>query len=549
LEKGSKIRRQKCIALQNEGDFIHNYSVLEKRSGCIIPKYRTKGSCADDYLACHLCKGLYQRKLISVHEKNCSLNPKKSAPAKKGQAAKLGREMLPIPLDVSSSFYQRVLSSQRDDEVSQLIRHDSLLLEYGQRLYGRRDAEEHTAGQVSCRMRELGRLVKLVRQRSQMRIPDLYSLINAAHFDQLVEAVKELAEFNEDTHQFKKGHLAMRIGNALKKCSQIKQSGLAKKLATGKSARLEAELEETQRFDSVFTGDWYDCVSATASQSVGRMTMNKPKLIPSCEDVTKVQELLKSRLDSNDYTTLVKATLCAVSLFNRKRGGELQRMKVADFEDAKCGGETNKDILRGLTPVEKKMVNHFQRVEIRGKFNRKVPILLTKTMKKAMERILILRTTVAGVADSPYMFATPTGQRPFRGHDVLKTYALEAKVSNPAIFTFTQLRKQLATLAQAMAISELDQDQLADFLGHDIRIHRHIYRQPQEILQKAKVAKILMAINKNMSDFDTCIREELSDAEIDFDDDEEVSETCNSALRKETHHTSITSESGNKAAT
>jgi hypothetical protein len=192
--------------------------------------------------------------------------------------------------------------------------------------------------------------------------------------------------------------------------------------------------------------------------------------------------------------------------------------------------------------VEKKMVNHFQRVEIRGKFNRKVPILLTKTMKKAIERILILRTTVAGVADSPYMFATPTGQRPFRGHDVLKTYALEAKVSNPAIFTFTQLRKQLATLAQAMAISELDQDQLADFLGHDIRIHRHIYRQPQEILQKAKVAKILMAINKNMSDFDTCIREELSDAEIDFDD-EEVSETCNSALRKETDTTPASHQS------
>lgn len=130
-------------------------------------------------------------------------------------------------------------------------------------------------------------------------------------------------------------------------------------------------------------------------------------------------------------------------------------------------------------------------------------------MMDSLERILIMRQTIPTLATSPYIFATPCGQRPYRGHDVLKEHAVEAQVSNPAIFSFMQLRKQVATLAQAMAISDLDQDQLADFLGHDIRVHRHIYRQPQEVLQKAKVAKILLSVNNGMTDFETCIQKRV----------------------------------------
>lgn len=48
-----------------------------------------------------------------------------------------------------------------------------------------------------------------------------------------------------------------------------------------------------------------------------------------------------------------------------------------------------------------------------------------------------------------------------------------------------------------MAISKLDQDQLASFLGHDIRVYRSIYRLPVDVLEKAKVAKILLAANSS----------------------------------------------------
>jgi hypothetical protein len=47
--------------------------------------------------------------------------------------------------------------------------------------------------------------------------------------------------------------------------------------------------------------------------------------------VWKTYRLKTPRME-NSKVKIVKATLCAVSLFNRRRDGELQRMKVADFE-------------------------------------------------------------------------------------------------------------------------------------------------------------------------------------------------------------------------
>ena len=58
------------------------------------------------------------------------------------------------------------------------------------------------------------------------------------------------------------------------------------------------------------------------------------------------------------------------------------------------------------------------------------------------------------------------------------------------------LRKHFATLSQVFdELSETSQDQLAQFMGHSIRVHRRFYRLPMDVLQRAKVAKVLMAAN------------------------------------------------------
>lgn len=222
--------------------------------------------------------------------------------------------------------------------------------------------------------------------------------------------------------------------------------------------------------------------------------MNKPLLLPTLTDVETVCKRLEADIKAaEEYSDLAKATLALITIFNRKRGGEVQRMKLSDVEIKPKMTRVDKEILEGLSETEKRLTQVLERIEIRGKFGRPVPILLTPVMAESLTRLKKLRNS-----ESRYFFITPTGENPYRGSDVLRQYSKACGVSENAIFTATNLRKQLATLSQSMAVSDLDQDQLASFLGHDIRIYRNTYRRPLEVVQKARVASILFKMNRGV---------------------------------------------------
>lgn len=117
--------------------------------------------------------------------------------------------------------------------------------------------------------------------------------------------------------------------------------------------------------------------------------------------------------------------------------------------------------------------------------------------------------------------------RPYRGSTVLRELAEEAHVEDPTLFTATSLRKQLATLSQALEISKYNQDHLATFLGHDIRIHRNIYCQPVDIVQKAKVASILLKVNAGVQIESSCV-ENVDREEVDMESDDGDDTDCSS---------------------
>ena len=72
----------------------------------------------------------------------------------------------------------------------------------------------------------------------------------------------------------------------------------------------------------------------------------------------------------------------------------------------------------------------------------------------------------------------------------------------PETLSSTKLRRQVATLTRVLNRNDTEQDLLADFLGHDIRVHRKFYRLPEGTLQLAKISKVLMACEQGrMSEF------------------------------------------------
>lgn len=60
----------------------------------------------------------------------------------------------------------------------------------------------------------------------------------------------------------------------------------------------------------------------------------------------------------------------------------------------------------------------------------------------------------------------------------------------------------MATMSKILNLKDNEMDNLADFLGHDIRVHREYYRLPEGTLQLAKISKVLMAMERGqLSDF------------------------------------------------
>ncbi len=85
----------------------------------------------------------------------------------------------------------------------------------------------------------------------------------------------------------------------------------------------------------------------------------------------------------------------------------------------------------------------FSRVEIQGKCDRNVPVILTPKMKQTISTVLQLRD-MAGVAkNNTYVFTSyhHGAKLPYMGSACLKEFAPECGAKNPESLRSTKLRK------------------------------------------------------------------------------------------------------------
>ncbi|GFS00348.1 hypothetical protein ElyMa_002812100 [Elysia marginata] len=62
--------------------------------------------------------------------------------------------------------------------------------------------------------------------------------------------------------------------------------------------------------------------------------------------------------------------------------------------------------------------------------------------------------------------------------------------------TSTTLRKHIASLSQIMNLLENEMNMLSSQMGHDIRVHKEYYRLSQDVLETAKVRKLLVMMER-----------------------------------------------------
>ncbi|XP_074033508.1 uncharacterized protein isoform X2 [Leptinotarsa decemlineata] len=164
--------------------------------------------------------------------------------------------------------------------------------------------------------------------------------------------------------------------------------------------------------------------------------------------------------------------------------------------------QSTSELKTSLSDLEKTLANRLTVLEVQGKSrkNPKVPVLLTRELKKAIDLLLEKRAVSDISQQNIFIFARSyPSLGHMRGHDCLKRYIDMIDLQKPDLITSTKLRKYVATTVQLFNLKETETDWLARHLGHDIRIHRDFYRLHESAVELTKVSRILLAIDSGQA--------------------------------------------------
>ena len=243
---------------------------------------------------------------------------------------------------------------------------------------------------------------------------------------------------------------------------------------------------------------------------------NKPLLLPLTSDLKELNEcikeearrwfeqLMRENSDAEAFRYLALAVLCLIILFNRRRSGEAGRILLENYISHQKNPSLEEEIRKSLSPLEIKLCEMYNRMEVRGKRGRVVPVLMTPQVIKYIDLLVKCRDDVGVYPDNQFLFPVTGGSlHHLRGYDAIQWHIqlCKDKLKQPGAITATNVRKHVSTLSQLLDLEEKDLDMLSKFLGHDLQIHRDYYRLPTATLQLAKCSKILLAIDQGASNY------------------------------------------------
>lgn len=513
LPKNFSQRRNGFTELGRTGDFYYNCETLKKEDGELIlvrrpTKCEEKYFTYKDYGPCPECLGFMLKKHLWRHLKySCSICNKniKTNSTQNTQVLSESKSLLASILfeKQPKQFVEHIILKLRDGEVTNAVKQDELILKFGLLLYDKYGITQ--AEMTRQHMRQLGRLVIELREHDPNK-SSLAEWLFPSCFDIVVDTVKSLCKVHELHDKsmrptFGIPSLALKLGHHIRKCISIEKGSALRKCDRNRCETLDC-------FMQLIDLEWSTRISSSALATLYTKKMNASNLLPLTEDLVKFNNFIEKEIknlmcvitqnDKIDWKRLCSLTLAKIILFNKRRSGEASRMKIKDFiskPDLKHAGL--QDFKNSLTELERKISERLCVVEVMGKRGKKVPVLLTPLVEKAVEWLVEKRYDAGVIKENPYVFARCGGsQEHVRGHDCIKNLANEIELKFPTLINGTKLRKYIATVCQLFNLTETETDWLARHLGHDIRVHREFYRLHESTVETSKISRLLLAVEK-----------------------------------------------------
>ncbi|KAJ4945769.1 hypothetical protein JOQ06_023447 [Pogonophryne albipinna] len=307
-----------------------------------------------------------------------------------------------------------------------------------------------------------------------------------------IKAARSVSNYNNTTCEYGKPSTAVKIGFSLKGATEswIGHCLMTSDVVTEKKAK---------KFKQLLDNSWSTYVSMNAHSTMEQRKWNNEDSVPLTEDIVTLQNYLRKiedeakaemreHVSATAYKTLSESLLAQIIVFNKRREGEASRLTLETYRKADTG-HVNQDIYETLSPVEKQLSHRLTRIVTRGKRGRKVPVLLTERTKSSLDFLIDKRKEVGILEENQFLFARIGTITNIRGK-----FAEKSKANNPELLRSTKLRKHVATLCQLLDLDNQELEQVARFMGHDIRVHCEYYRQTDKTFQVAKIGKLLFAM-------------------------------------------------------
>ncbi|XP_061673550.1 uncharacterized protein LOC133499495 isoform X2 [Syngnathoides biaculeatus] len=492
--KGSKGRRMCFEHLRNRGNFTHNVEVLNSGVGTPVPCKRPRcKSQMLNFLHCAFCKGYFLKNVLWKHMKTCKFKPSNPPNHGKTRVQALCALAAPPPPGVKEQFWN-VINSMNVDDVYEAVKSDPCIMEYGQHLYNRHGHDATKRLYIRDQMRALGRLLVCSRKATHMKT--IKDHMRPSNFMHVVQATKDTAGYNCETGTYKSPSLVRKIGHGLERISKLLES----------SANVRGNdgiLKDVGGFRAAYKARWRELLPSASLKKLKEFKWEVPQLLLFTEDVqslhsylhTQQQDLFqKLTWESSPVThgQLTKVILTQITLFNRPRAGEISKMPLSAYLYS-MQLNSQEDVNVELSDLERRLFQNFWRIQITGKADRQVPVLLTPVMLQTLDLLVRKRKECGILPENTYLFARPSSMIFYHGIVTLRNFAKVSGANMPENLSSQELHKQMGILSQVLNLTHTELNQLGDFLGHSINLQRQFYRIPEWILQLAKIIKLVVA--------------------------------------------------------
>lgn len=445
------------------------------------------------FSVCPKCKAFYSKNSIRRHYVKCD------------KGAILGDKSLQVKsravhgqIHKKASFVMKnkIFPKLRDDDVTRIIRYDELAIIFGNKLT-EKYRHPHMHKMIRSKLRLIGRLL-LEMKKINLLITDYASIFNPCFYDDIIKSVNTIALFNPNLQKYKSPATAFAYGTLLKKCGKI---------LINEYIKMDDEERQklTKNFISILEEDYGSAINKTVEENQLEIKRQKTVILPSKNDIKKLNDylaserkknyiILKNDFDLKAWEELGKLTLVSIQVYNRRRAGEIERLKISDFETYQSlDKNSDYEIYNSLSENGRKAANKYVRFLIRGKKGRTVAVLLHEELKKCVELILKFRTHANVPEDNPYVFGVPSCDifKHLEACVLLRHFSERCNADIPKSLRGTELRKQIATFSLLSDLKSNEVDDLANFLGHARQVHDEHYRMPVASRDIVRMSQLL----------------------------------------------------------